>query len=78
MTDKKDLIAELEKLTITELIALIKSGEATASHFAVARGILNDNKTFLLMSNSDESPVAHLADMLPFDAELEGPSEARQ
>lgn len=72
--DKQDLITELEKLTIGELINKIKRGEATASHLAVARGILNDNKMLLLMDGDENSPLNRLVEALPFTTEPEGPS----
>lgn len=68
---KTELVQELETLTIQELVNLIRNGEATASHLAVARGILNDNKTLLLMADQD-SPLTELTDILPFDEAANG------
>jgi hypothetical protein len=71
-----DLLEELQELTIQELVDKIKNGDASASHLAVARGILNDNRLDLLMKPADsDNSLEALTDALPFEQDLEGPSE---
>jgi len=55
----------LQDILAEELLARIKSGEATPSDLNVARQLLKDNAIVVDIRRED-SPTANLADKLPF------------
>ena len=62
----KDLITDLHESVTKELLARVKSGEATPSELSVAVKFLKDNGA----SNdiiTAESPMANLLTALPFE-----------
>jgi hypothetical protein len=71
-TNKPDLDAllrELQLTTVRELLDKIKSGEATAAHLAVARGILNDSGIQTTTTSATNKLLELVKDPLPFDEE---------
>ena len=66
----EELLARLQVLTIDELIKKIESGEATAAHLAVARGVLNDNN-IQTTPTGGTNKLLNLVKDLPFDPEAE-------
>tara|TARA_A100000171_G_C2069948_1_gene114186 strand:+ start:399 stop:638 length:240 start_codon:yes stop_codon:yes gene_type:complete len=61
----EELLKELMTLTVSELIASIKNGEASPSHLNVARQLLKDNQ--ITCSIREDSPLSELVKVLPFD-----------
>jgi hypothetical protein len=61
------MLEELHRDTITELLARIRSGEATAADFNVARQLLRDNGISAVAKPG--SPLDSLTKELPFQAE---------
>jgi hypothetical protein len=61
----KELLEELASLTIQELIATIKSGEASPAVLNVARQLLKDNQ--ITTAVNEETPLKELVHLLPFD-----------
>ena len=62
----RDILETLHEAVAGELLARVKSGEATASELSVAVKFLKDNNANLDVVTS-ESPVANLLENLPFD-----------
>ncbi len=61
----QELLNELMTLTIEELVAVIKSGEANPSVLNVARQLLKDNQVTAVIEEG--SPMQSLVDALPFN-----------
>tara|TARA_E500000318_G_C3439865_1_gene164531 strand:- start:204 stop:440 length:237 start_codon:yes stop_codon:yes gene_type:complete len=61
----KELLEELASLTIQELIATIKAGEASPAVLNVARQLLKDNQ--ITTAVNEETPLKELVHLLPFD-----------
>lgn len=59
-----ELLNELHNLTVKELIARIRSGEATSADLNVARAMLKDNGVEQAVVAG--APMADLAATLPF------------
>jgi len=64
----KELLDELMHLTITELISVIKSGEANSSVLNVARQLLKDNQ--VMVAAKQGTSFGDLVDILPFDEQI--------
>lgn len=62
----KDILESLHEAVAYDLLARVKSGEATASELAVAVKFLKDNGANLEVMTKD-SPTANLLENLPFD-----------
>ena len=65
MTEKQ-LMDTLHEVVTKELLARVRSGEATASELSVAVKFLKDNGASLDVITA-ESPMASLLDGLPFE-----------
>ena len=63
--DKK-ILDELQDCVARDLLAKVKSGEATASELSVATKFLKDNGAVNEVI-STESPIGNLLEALPFD-----------
>ena len=61
---KEDLLEQLWNLTIQSLIGKIEDGDYTSQDLNIARQLLKDNG--MTLSDADETPIADLADVLPF------------
>lgn len=66
MTENK-LMDMLHEVVTKELLARVKSGEATASELSVAVKFLKDNGASLDVITA-ESPMANLLENLPFES----------
>jgi hypothetical protein len=66
---KKKALESLHGLLIEELIARIKSGEATPTDLNVARQLLRDNQ--IDCAAVEGAPILKLAENLPFSDEEE-------
>ena len=64
-----DLLVDMHKSLAQELLARIKSGEATAAELAAAIKFLKDNGIDANVHQSE--PLTNLAKVLPFDPEAE-------
>ena len=62
----RDILELLHQKVAEELLARIKSGEATASELSVAVKFLKDNNANLDVVTA-ESPLGNLLESLPFD-----------
>ena len=60
------ILEELHESVAKELLAKVKSGEATASELSVATKFLKDNGAVNEVITA-ESPMANLLDALPFE-----------
>jgi hypothetical protein len=67
--DLDALLRELQLSTVQELLEKIKSGQATAAHLAVARGILNDSGIQTNTTQATNKLLELVKDPLPFDEE---------
>ena len=63
--DRK-ILDELHEGVAKDLLAKVKSGEATASELSVAAKFLKDNGACLEVINT-ESPMANILEALPFE-----------
>lgn len=64
----KDILDSLHDSVAKELLARVRSGEATASELAVAAKFLKDNGAVHDVVTT-ESPMANLLEALPFNEE---------
>jgi len=62
----KNILDELQDCVARDLLAKVKSGEASASELSVATKFLKDNGAVNEVI-STESPMANLLEALPFD-----------
>ena len=63
---QKQQMDDLHAAVTTDLLARVRSGEATASELSVAVKFLKDNGASLDVITA-ESPMANLLENLPFD-----------
>lgn len=66
MSNLADLLEELHLKTVEQLLARVKSGEATSQELNVARQMLKDNGIDSVPTE-DNSGLAALAHLTPFD-----------
>ena len=68
---KDKLLEQLALLQLSELVNLLKSGEATPSHHAVIRGLLKDNSITINRDSKHGDPLAGLLEQLEKDGSYE-------
>ena len=61
---KQELLEQLWDLTVQTLISKIQMGDFTSQDLNIARQMLKDHG--ITVASADESPLANLADVLPF------------
>ena len=66
---KHELLSTLWDLTVRSLISRIESGDHTAQDLNIARQLLRDHG--MTVDKPEETPIASLYEILPFQAEEE-------
>lgn len=65
--NKEEILEKLWELTVQSLIGKIEDGDYTSQDLNIARQFLKDHG--MSLADADGSPIADLADVLPFSRE---------